>query len=78
MTLSGIQALGDGYGFYLNKTGFPLKSVAGMTKNGVLQEARYKIYKEYVYETITWVDNNYAGSNPGLGLCPVRDPYRPF
>jgi hypothetical protein len=40
MTLSGIQAFGDGYGFYLNKTRFPLKSVAGMTKNGVLQEAQ--------------------------------------
>jgi hypothetical protein len=31
MILSPIQALGDGYGFYLNKTRFPLKSVAGMT-----------------------------------------------
>jgi hypothetical protein len=39
MILSPIQALGDGYGFYLNKTRFPLKGVAGMTKNGVLQEA---------------------------------------
>ncbi|TSA13871.1 MAG: hypothetical protein D4R73_00075 [Deltaproteobacteria bacterium] len=39
MILSPIQAFGDGYGFYLNKTRFPLKSVAGMTKNGVLQEA---------------------------------------
>jgi hypothetical protein len=29
MTLSGIQAFGDGYGSYLNKTRFPLKSVAG-------------------------------------------------
>jgi hypothetical protein len=42
MILSGIQAFGDGYGFYLNKTRFPLKSVAGMTKNGVLQEAQIK------------------------------------
>jgi len=40
MILSPIQALGDGYDFYLNKTRFPLKSVAGMTKNGVLQEAQ--------------------------------------
>ncbi|HEC98975.1 MAG TPA: four helix bundle protein [Proteobacteria bacterium] len=40
MILSPIQAFGDGYGFYLNKTRFPLKSVAGMTKNGVLQEAQ--------------------------------------
>ncbi len=31
MILSPIQAFGDGYGFYLNKTRFPLKSVAGMT-----------------------------------------------
>jgi hypothetical protein len=32
MILFPIQAFGDGYGFYLNKTRFPLKRIAGMTK----------------------------------------------